>query len=213
MNPAKAPRLSPPRRILAAFACLFAGLILLNSVPASAAGETSTPTGTEPDESSTKVYLTLGVGGSSVGIMALTSLSLEMGSLLLSARASATGTLELGVPDTDSAEARPSKIALTDYSFLVGKTWRRHATRLYAEAGPGLARISRRGDRVFPSPGETFAPYYEISRENVMNLAFQAGAREDWSIVGVGLAIVGNVNSGESEVGLALTISLGKMSD
>lgn len=211
MKPAKVPRLGLPRGILAKLAFLLAGLSLLNGAPAFAGGETSTPIGTEPDESSTKTYLTLGMGGSSVGIMAMASLSLESGSLLLSARASATFTLELAVPDTDS-ETRPPKTTVTDYSILVGKTWRRHATLLYAEAGPGLARIARRGDRVFPGPGETFAPYYEMSSEKGLNLAFQAGAREDWSIVGVGLAIVGNVNSGESEVGLALTISLGKMS-
>jgi hypothetical protein len=210
MRPAKAPRLSLPHRILAISAFLLVGLSLLNSAPAFAGGETLTPTGTEPDESSTKTYLTLGVGGSSVGIMGMACLSLESGSLLLSARASATGSLEVGVPDTES---RPSKIAITDYSLLVGKTWRRHATRLYAEAGPGLAKITRRGDQILPGPGETFAPYYEMSSEKTLNLAFQAGAREDWSIVGVGLAIVGNVNSGESEVGLALTISLGKMYD
>lgn len=190
--------------IRAIFASLLIGLALLYGDRAFASGGTSTPSGAEPDESSTSAYLTLGLGGSTVGLMTMVGLSLENGSLLISARKGATGTFE---------PIDPSKVVVTDYSLLVGKTWQRHGTRLYAEAGLGLAEITRRGDLVEPGTGDTFAPYYRMSSDKALNVSFQAGAREDWSFIGLGLAVVGNVNSGLSEVGLALTVSLGKMHD
>ena len=72
-----------------------------------------------------------------------------------------------------------------------------------------LASITRRGNEI--NPGETWFPSYEMLYDNVVNVPVQVGVSADCGFAGIGLALVGNVNSVLSDLGLVLTVSLGKM--
>jgi len=136
-----------------------------------------------------------------IGPMATLSLSVDVGSVLLMARASAA---------SDLAILSPPKSAMQDYSGLIGLVGREGPVRGYIAAGLGLANITRRGNEV---GGSDSWPYYAELHDQVVNVPVQLGVSADLGSAGIGLALFGNVNSVLPDLGFALTISLGKLHD
>jgi len=159
------------------------------------AGESSTHVPTGP---ATNIYLSVGVGGApSLGAIATGSLFVDVASFVVAARTSKAPVLTiLGVPD----------VSIQDYSALVGKVWRNPYARFYVTAGLGMATVVRRQD---PTPGWT----PQIERDHVVNLPLEVGASGDGAFAGLGLAVIGNLNRVQSDVGVVLTVSLGKLRD
>lgn len=158
------------------------------------AGESSTRAPTGP---ATNIYLSVGVGGAPrLGAMATGSLFVDVASFVVAARTSKAPLAIWGVPD----------VSIQDYSALVGKVWRNPHARFYVTAGLGMATVVRRQD---PTPGWT----PQIERDHVVNLPLEAGASGDGAFAGLGLAVIGNLNRVQSDVGVVLTVSLGKLRD
>ena len=201
MKPVNCLRHLGHRRIRLILGNLLLALALTWAGRAVAGDESSTLSAAKGGGPYTNAYLSVGVGGASnVGPMAMLTLSVDFASYLFLARGSSA---------SDFAILSPPKSAIQDYSALVGKVWRSENTRAYAAVGLGLASITRRGNEI--NPGETLFPSYEMLYDDVINVPVQVGVSADCGFAGIGLALVGNVNSVLSDLGLVLTVSLGKM--
>jgi hypothetical protein len=128
-------------RIRVVLGCLLATLALSGASHAFAAGESSTPVATLTGESSPKLYLSLGLGDTAIGPVAIANLSFETAHFLFQTRASRTTSFNLqGPPDA----------AMTDYSALVGAVVRGGPLRFHAAMGIGMGSTTRRGPQVSP---------------------------------------------------------------
>jgi hypothetical protein len=198
-NPTR-PRHHPLRLVVGS---LVAGLLLLAAGRALASDETSTLTASNPGLSFPNAYLSLGLGATSVGPMATVSLSVDVGPVLFMARASTAAQFTV---------LSPPASAIEDYSGLIGLLGREGLMRGYMAVGLGWANTTLRGEQL-PATGDWSFPSYEMQRLTVLNVPVQVGFSADCGFAGIGLALFGNVNHVVPEVGVALTMSLGKMHD
>jgi hypothetical protein len=157
-------------------------------------------------------YLTAGLGVGSLGLVAMGSANVEIGSLLLSARVSAMS--EIFGPGLSTPQE------MTAYSLLAGYAIHRGSFGFYTAAGLGLANSLQRGKLL--SSGSTAStgdgvfgsfdfPEYEMSRSLSVNVPLQVSGTVDLLVVGLGLAVVADLNPGLSSVGIVLTGRLGKL--
>jgi hypothetical protein len=186
---------------------LLAALALSGARYAFAGGESSTPIATFTGESSPNFHLSLGVGDTSIGPVAIASLSFDMAHFLFRARASRTTSFNL---------EGPPAVAITDLSALVGAVVRGGPVRFHAAMGVGVGYTTRRGPRIPPGEGSSpfsLAPakYEWVRYDKIVNLPVQLGVSLDSEHSGIGLDVVANVNREVSTFGVALTVSGGRM--
>jgi hypothetical protein len=195
------------RRIRMAFGHFLAVLAMASASRAVAGGESPTPAASNAARSSPNLFLSLGVGDTSIGPTAIASLSVDWAHVLFRVRASRT---------TSFALDGPPEAAITDYSALIGGVVRGGSVRMHAAVGIGLGATTRRGPQVPAaeggSPFSLSTPKYEWVRyEKVVNVPIQLGVSLDSEYNGIGLDFVANVNREVSMYGIALTVSGGKM--
>jgi hypothetical protein len=194
------------RRIRVALGHFLAVLATASASRAVAGGESPTPAASNAARSTPNLYLSLGLGETSIGPTAMASLSVDWAHVLFRVRANRTTSFALdGPPET----------AITDYSALIGGVVRSGPIRAHAAVGVGLGATTRRGPQVPDDGGSPLSlstPEYEWVRyEKVVNVPIQLGVSLDGKYNGIGLDFVANVNREVSTYGIALTLSGGKM--
>ncbi len=207
MRPIGCSPLFANRRIRVAFGHFLALLAMASASSAVAGDESPTPAASNAARSSPNLYLSLGVGDTSIGPTAIASLSVDWAHVLFRVRASRT---------TSFALDGPPEAAITDCSALIGSVVRGGSFRVHAAAGVGLGATTRRGPQIpaaeGSSPFSLSTPKYEWVRyDNVVNVPIQVGVSLDGKYNGIGLDFVANVNREVSTYGIALTVSGGKM--
>ena len=170
--------------------------------PALAADQPSPPAATKNGEYSTRAYVTLAPGLSTVGVMGLAGVTLEAWSYQLSARTSLAFEFELGVSPTEKFQER---------ALLAGKVWRRRPLSVHVAAGIAKAATVRRGRYLHDSDGMYGGKVYEELRGQPLGVPFEIGVSWDNCCVGGGVALVGNFNSDLALVGIVGTLRLGKL--
>jgi hypothetical protein len=138
----------------------------------------------------------------SVGLSGMLSLTAGGEHFQVTARAGGARQLSiLGPPDKEAGEV----------GLLVGYGQSLGVAHFYAAAGMGTITVERRG-REIPYTGEGWhVVEYERISQTAFNIPAQVGVDFGRRIVAGGLALVGNLNSAESYVGVLLTVSLGKL--
>jgi hypothetical protein len=182
-------------------------LIALASASEAAAGDESPALAGTSTRPFPNFYLSLGVGDTSIGPMAIANLSADWENVLLRVSASRTASFAL---------YGPPAVAITDYSGLVGGVVRAGLVRAFAAVGIGRGATTRRGPQLplaeGSSPFSLSTPQYEWVRyETVVNVPIQVGVSLNSKYNSIGLDFVANVNREVRTYGIALTISGGKM--
>ena len=186
----------------------FLAVFAMASASRAVAGDESlTPAAANAVRSSPNLYLSLGLGDTSIGPTALASLSVDWAHVLFRVCASRT---------TSFALDGPPEAAITDYSALIGGVVRGGPFRVHAAAGVGLGATTRRGPQIPAAEGSSpfswSTPEYEWVRyEKGVNVPIQLGVSLDSEQSGVGLDFVANVNREVSTYGIVLTVSGGKI--
>jgi hypothetical protein len=177
-------------------------VLLAAAAPARAADQSSPPDADETGESSTRVYLTLGPGLSTVGVTGLASLTVEASSYQLSARGSGAVEIALGVSPGEKIEER---------ALLVGKVWRRRPLSVHVALGMAATDTVRRGAYLHDSDGMYGGEVYEERRGHSLGIPLEIGVSWDSCCVGGGVALVGNLNPDLTLIGIVGTFRLGKL--
>lgn len=98
----------------------------------------------------------------------------------------------------------------TDIALMAGRVSRGRRSSQSAAVGLGFAQCVRRGREL--SPGIWFVgPQHERLERSAPGLAFEAQATFHGSVAGIGLGVLGNLNTAGSFMGLALNVRLGKL--
>lgn len=149
-----------------------------------------------------QVYVSGGVAAATAGPGGTASLNLERGRTLFSLRlARFEEFVILGPTPVETS---------SDIALMAGRVSRGKRGSHSAAAGLGLAQCVRRGSLL--SPGIWFVgPQYERLERSALGLAFEAQATLHGSVAGIGLGVLGNLNTAGSFVGLALNVRLGKL--
>ena len=150
-----------------------------------------------------RLYLTLASGvAPSIGVAGMAALTVGGEHLQVSGRVGgATGISIFGPPPTSVGEL----------GLLVGYGQNLGSAHFYASAGMGIISVDRRG-REIPYSGDGWhTTEYERVQETTFNIPVQVGVDFGRRVVAGGVAMVANLNSSASYVGLLLTVSLGKM--
>jgi hypothetical protein len=181
-----------------------AAVSLIHAASAVAAGESSTASGpgavpTDPGPAP-RIFVTLAPGVSSLELLAMASLTIEISTLQLSVRALTADGLSFRTSPTEGVD---------EYAVLLGKAWHRKVATLYAQGGLGRASTLRRGKFLYTEDVGFMGDVYEGLPGKTWAFAFEAGI--DWSarFAGIGVALVCDVNPQLSMVGLALTLRAG----
>ena len=195
------------RGIRVALGHFLAVLAMASASRAVAGDESLTPAVSNAARSSPNLYLSLGVGDTSIGPTALASLSVDWAHVLFRVRASRTTAFALD---------GPPEAAITDYSTLIGGVVRGGPFRMHAAVGIGLGATTRRGPQLPAAEGSSpfswSTPEYEWVRyEKMVNVPIQLGVSLDSEYNGIGLDFLANLNREVSTYGIALTVSGGKM--
>ena len=177
-------------------------LLLAAVAPARAADRASPPDAPEHGESSTRVYLTLAPGLSTVGIAALASVTLEAWSYQVSARGSGATEIALGVSPGERCEER---------ALLAGKVWRRRPLSVHVALGIATTDTVRRGRYLHDSDGMYGGKVYEEVRGHSLGIPLEIGVSWDSCCVGGGVALFANFNPDLALVGIVGTFRLGKL--
>jgi hypothetical protein len=177
-------------------------LVLAVAIPALANDQSSPPDAGGSGEYSTRAYLTLAPGLSNVGLMGLAGFTVEAWSYQLSARASVAAELALGVDPGEEFQ---------EYAFLAGKVWRKGVRSVHVGAGIATTDTIRRGRYLHDSDGMYGGKVYEELRGHSLGVPFEIGVSWDTCCIGAGVALVGNLNSDLSLIGLVGTLRLGKL--
>lgn len=188
--------------VVAAWIALPSVLLLAAAGPAGAADQPSLANATEDGESSTRVYLILAPGLSTVGIAGLAGLTVEVWSYQLSARASGAAELALGVSPGEEFQER---------ALLAGKVWRRRPLSVHVALGIATTDTVRRGAYLHDSDGMYGGKVYEEVRGHSLGMPFEIGVSWDSCCVGGGVALVGNFNPDLALIGFVGTFRLGKL--
>jgi hypothetical protein len=206
MRPIGCSTLFANRKFRVASGYFLAVLAMASASGAVAGDESLTPAFSNAIPASPNLYLSLGVGETSIGPAAITGLSVDWAHVLFRACASRT---------TSFALDGPPEAGITDYSALIGGVVRGGAVRVHVAVGIGLGATTRRGPQVPEDGGAIIGlstPKYEWVRyENVVNVPIQLGVSLDSKYNGIGLEFVANVNREVSTYGIVLTVSGGKM--
>ena len=121
-------------------------LVAMAGASRAVAGDESSPLAATSALPSPDFYLSLGLGDTSIGPVAIANLSADWKNVLIRVSASRT---------TSFALDGPPAVAITDYSGLVGGVVRAGLVRTYAAVGIGRGATTRRGPRLPPAEGSS----------------------------------------------------------
>jgi hypothetical protein len=185
------------------FAILALGLVLLAAPDARAADQISTPSPSDSGERpSVAAFACLAGGLSSVQLTGTAGLTVEVASWLVSARAGLSGAVDFDVSPTEQVE---------EYGVLVGKAWHRGSRTAYLLAGLGRADTQRRGAFLYKEDEGFGTSVYQKLSDRGWGVPLEAGLAWDGSTTGLSVALVGNVNTRLSLVGIVLGFRFGKL--
>lgn len=177
-------------------------LVLAMAIPALADDQSSPPGAGESGEYSTRAYLTLAPGLSTVGLMGLAGVTVEAWSYQLSGRASLAEEFSLGVSPGEEFK---------EYALLAGKVWRQGVRSIHVGAGIASTDTIRRGKYLRDSDGMYGGKEYEKLRGHSLGVPMEIGVSWDARRIGGGVALVGNLNSDLNLIGIVGTLRLGKL--
>lgn len=177
-------------------------LALAVAIPALANDQSSPAGAGGSGEYSTRLYLTLAPGLSTVGLMGLAGVTVEAWSYQLSGRASVAAELALGVSPGEEFK---------EYALLAGKVWRKETRSIHVGAGIASTNTIRRGKYLHDSDGMYGGKVYEELRGHSLGVPIEVGVSWDTCCLGGGVALVGNLNSHLNLIGIVGTVRLGRL--
>jgi len=128
--------------------------------------------------------------------------SVELRHLQVTARMEVSSEFEL---------FEPPPVQVEDYSLMAGWVGHDGGASFYAVAGLGVAEITRRGRQEDNGDAFVIFPTYEMRHSEALNIPVQVGVTADASWIGIGAALVANLNADCWSAGLVVTGRLGKM--
>ena len=148
------------------------------------------------------MFVTLAPGFSNLEFLGMAGLTVAVGGWQVTARALISDGIDFEVSPTES---------VNDIGLLVGRSWLLNGMRLYAQGGPVRANTVARGAFLYKDDEAFRTEIYEKIQRQTLGLGVEAGVAWDGSNGGIGLALVGDLNTEVPMFGLALTLRFGSL--